>query len=58
MSKAKMTPPTSSPGVIRKAKARWENVCKFIAPVVRPFNGRHCKTAEDTANKRNKERFE
>ena len=40
MSKAKMMPPTSSPGVIRKAKARWEKVCQFIAPVVRPFNGR------------------
>ena len=39
MTSAKIKPVTRSSGVTRNAKARWEKVCKFIAPVVRPFSG-------------------
>src|SRR5438552_7108618 len=36
---ANTIPPASNDGVMRNAKARWENVCQFIAPVVSPFKG-------------------
>src|SRR5882724_7816939 len=39
IAKAKTTPMMSKTGVILKAKARWENVCQFMAPVVRPLRG-------------------
>src|SRR6266850_3213643 len=38
IAKAKTTPMTRRTGVILKAKARWENVCQFIAPVVHPLS--------------------
>ena len=40
INRAKITPATSRPGVILKAKAKWEKVCQFMAPVVRPLSGR------------------
>ncbi len=39
MPSAKMIPPNSKPGVMRKAKAMCEKVCQFIVPVVKPFKG-------------------
>jgi hypothetical protein len=39
MTNAKTIPFTSSSVVILNAKATCENVCKFMAPVVRPFRG-------------------
>src|SRR6267143_5339005 len=39
IAKAKTTPMINRTGVILKAKARWENVCQFMAPVVRPLRG-------------------
>ena len=35
----KSSPSPNRNGVIRKANARCENVCQFIAPVVSPFKG-------------------
>src|SRR5258705_2634805 len=40
ISRAKIIPARSRPGVILKANAKCEKVCQFIAPVVRPFKGR------------------
>src|SRR3972149_4004398 len=37
---ANASPETSKSGVTRNANARWEKVCQFMAPVVRPFRGK------------------
>src|SRR5579862_6329475 len=43
MNKAKITPPSSRPEVILKAKAMLLNVCQFIVAVVRPLSGSTAK---------------
>ncbi len=40
MRSAKTRTQAISHGVMRNAKARWENICQFMVPVVRPLSGR------------------
>ena len=43
---------------MRKAKARCENVCQFIVPVVRPLSGSTAEAAEEPAASGDEQRLE